>query len=235
MNVLILESDKSTYDQLCEMMVQHDNNCIFLGMMTTVQEGRDFFLRNKERVDIIIADTQLSDGLAFYALDDAPEDVPVVFVSATEEYAMKAFEYNSLSYILKPLNEERLYEAIRKTQERLITNEHRKELMQMVKKHAKYRERFFVKTFKSEKIIHISQVRYMVSENKTTYLVLKDGTSYEFDMTLSALAETLNPKLYMRVNRKYIVPEREVERFEHGINGKEFLVLSGDNPPEIIL
>lgn len=233
MNILIFEDEEYNYDMLCEMIVQQIPNCTFIGPMTTIAEGKQFFANNKERIDLIIADIQLNDGLSFYALSDAPDDVPVIFTTAYECYALKAFEYNSLSYLLKPVDEMELQKAIRKTQERLVTDEHRKELFQIMAKHARYRERFFVKTFNGEKIIYISQVRYIVSEHKCTYLMLNDGTSYEFDKTLRALAEELEPKLYMRVNRKYIVPAREVDRFENGINGKEYLILKGDNPPSI--
>ncbi|MBR2204478.1 MAG: LytTR family transcriptional regulator DNA-binding domain-containing protein [Prevotella sp.] len=99
-----------------------------------------------------------------------------------------------------------------------------------------YRERFCVNTFKGERVITTSDVRYIVSENKCTYFVLHDGSSFDINMTLTAIAEVLNPRSFMRVNRKYIVPLVQVERFEQDINGKERLILKhGRRTPKIII
>ncbi len=140
-----------------------------------------------------------------------------------------------LSYLLKPVDERELREAIRKTQERMITDEHREELFAMLSEHARYRERFIVNTFNGQKVVSVSMVRYIVTEQKCSYLVMADGTSHEVNRPLMALADELNPHEFMRVNRKYIVPLREVESFELLTNGKEKLLLRGDNPPEIII
>lgn len=235
MNILIFDKEKESFEMLREMISQHHADCTFFGPVKTIAEGQTFFLRNKTRIDVIVANVQLADGLSFYALDDAPADVPVIFLADTGEHALKAFEYNSLSYILKPVSPTTLMEAIRKTQERLITDEHRKELLQMIKKQAKYRERFLVKTFKGETLIDISQIRYWVSEEKSTYAVKADGTMFAMDRPLNVLITELDPRFYMRVNRKYIVPAREIERFEHSTNGKEILILRGEESPDIVL
>ena len=83
-----------------------------------------------------------------------------------------------------------------------------------------YRERFIVNTFKGEKVVDVSEVRYIVSENKSTYIVLHDGSSFNIDMPLSIIAGQLCPRTFMKVNRKYIIPLSMVERFEQDINGK---------------
>ncbi|MBQ9237548.1 MAG: LytTR family transcriptional regulator [Prevotella sp.] len=101
---------------------------------------------------------------------------------------------------------------------------------------ARFRERFFVNTFKGEKVIDVAQVRYFVSENKSTYIVLHDGNSFVVEMTLTDIMEQLDPHAFMRVNRKYIVPILEVAGFERDVNGKERLVLKqGNKSPEIII
>lgn len=235
MNIVVFEDEQYTYDMLCQMLLEQIDDCHIYGPLTSIAEGIDFFANNNERIDLIIADIQLNDGLSFYALTEAPADAPVIFTTAYDEYALKAFHYNSLSYLLKPVDEEELHEAIRKTQERMITDEHREELFRMLGNSSAYRERFFVKTYRGEKVISIQKVRYIVSEQKCTYLVLKDGTSYEVDKSLSILEEQLNPRRFMRVNRKYIIPAEEVESFITASNGKEQLVLRGENSPEIII
>lgn len=250
MNILIFEDEQYNFDLLCDMLLEQIPDCNVIGPLSTIVEGQRFFaeynLQNSlscnegaggssGRLDIIIADIQLNDGLSFYALADAPADVPIIFTTAYDEYALKAFEYNSLSYLLKPIDEDKLREAIRKTQQRMITDLHREEFFALLSRHARYRERFVVNTFKGEKVIHVDAVRYIVSEQKCSYLVMPDGGSFELDKPLMALADELNPQEFMRVNRKYIVPKREVAGFENLTNGKEKLLLRGDNPPEIIV
>lgn len=235
MNILIFEDERYNYDLLEQILTEHLEGCVMYGPLGSIAEGKEFFAQNEERLDLIIADIQLNDGLSFYALTDAPDDVPIIFTTAYDEYALKAFEYNSLSYLLKPVDEDELLMAIRKTQERLITDEHREELFELLARHMHYRERFFVKTFKGERVINISQVRYFVSEQKTTYAKLHDGSSYELEQSLGALEEELNPRHYMRVNRKYIVPAREVCSFEVLSGGRELLVLNGTDSPEIVI
>lgn len=99
-----------------------------------------------------------------------------------------------------------------------------------------YRERFIVNTFKGEKVVDVSEVRYIVSENKSTYIVLHDGSSFNIDMPLSIIAGQLCPRTFMKVNRKYIIPLSMVERFEQDINGKERLILKhGRKNPKITI
>lgn len=210
--------------------------CTILGPIASITDGKAFFRKNNENIDLIIADIQLTDGLSFYALQDAPADVPIIFTTAYDEYALRAFKYNSLSYLLKPIDEQELSTAIRKARERLITDDKRQTFFSLLAENARYRERIVVNTYKGEKVVGLEEVHYIVSENKITYIVLHDGTSYYINMTLTNLAEQLNPRKFMRVNRKYIVPISEVEGFERDINGKERLLLkeSVKNPLIII-
>lgn len=128
-----------------------------------------------------------------------------------------------------------LHEALHKIEEQAREIEMlRRRLKQLADGRKRYRERFTVRTFKGEKVINVKEIRYIVSENKCTYIVLHDGTSFDFDMTLAAIETLLDPSVYMRVNRKYIVPVGEVECMEQDINGKERLILrKGKKNPEI--
>lgn len=235
MNILIFEDEIYNYHFLYEMLTKLLPQSDIRGPLASIAEGKRFFATNQERIDLIIADIQLNDGLSFVALSEAPADVPIIFTTAYDEYALKAFEYNSLSYLLKPIDEDELHIAIRKSQERLISDDHRKELFLNISNHNKYRERFIINTFKGEIVVHVSQIRYFVSEEKSTFIKMLDGSSHTIDLSLKAIEEQLNPNEFMRVNRKFIVPMQQIERFERGINGKETLILKGQNPPSITI
>ncbi len=218
MNILILEDDIYSYYQLCSIITDMLPDSNIIGPMTSVNSCSKFFQDNKETLHLIITDVNLEDGTAFTALDEAPPEVPVVFTTSHEEYALRAFDYNSLAYLLKPIDEARLKKALRKA-------------LGM-----EYRERFIVNTFKGEKVVSVDDIRYFVSENKLTYIVLNNGTSFNVDLTLTAIDAQLNPKRFMRVNRKYIVPVNMVDILERDINGKERLKLKpGKKNPEIII
>ena len=210
-------------------------SALLIGPIPTVAEARHFFLSESE-ADIIIADIQLNDGLSFDALSCAPDNVPIIFTTAHEEYALKAFEFNSLSYLLKPIEEDTLRTALKKAQRLIPANAHNvKHKVPTLSKKEKFRERFMVKTVKGEKMIPVSGIRYFVSEQKNTYLKLLDNTSYPINIPLEKLSTMLDPQKFMRVNRKFIVPLEQVSETERLSNGKEKLILKGDNPPEIII
>ena len=121
MKILILEDEMHQYNVLRHMLEDIMPSALLIGPIPTVSEARHFFLSHSE-ADIIIADIQLNDGLSFEALSCAPDNIPIIFITAHEEYALRAFEYNSLSYLLKPIDNDKLCTALKKAQ-RLITVE----------------------------------------------------------------------------------------------------------------
>lgn len=240
MRILIFEDEKYNYDLLRQMLEEQMPDCVICGPLASIAEGKEYFARMKNGdaesdLSLIIADIQLNDGLSFYALAEAPADIPVIFTTAYDEYALRAFEFNSLSYLLKPVDEDELRKAIHKALHRLISDEHREEFYRMLANNAQYRERFVVKTYNGEHVLRCSEVRYFVSEQKSTYAKLHDGSSYDLGISLTQLETELNPHTFMRVNRKYIVPITEIDGFRSGSNGKEYLILHGTEQPEIIV
>ncbi len=239
MKILIFEDEIYNYHLLAHMLEELEPGCEVVGPITTVEHGREY-LALHSNADIIIADVQLSDGLSFDALKNVPENIPIIFTTAYEEYALRAFEYNSLSYLLKPIGEEELSIALKKAKRLMAPAEDNsrridKELLRKLINEEVYRERFIVKTRKGERVVSVSNIRYIVSENKTTYIRLLDGTSFPIDISLDRMSDQLNPKSFMKVNRKYIVPIEQVESMETITNGKELLHLKGAAAPDIII
>lgn len=241
MRIVILEDELYSYRLLRQMLLELDAQTEIVGPFTTVADSRDFFFTHQP-MDLIIADIQLNDGLSFEALDAAPPTAPVIFTTAYDEYALKAFQYNSLSYLLKPIDDEELAEAIRKaaTLFRAPASLPAEQLFHAalasdLRQGTPYRERFIAKTALGDRVIIASAVRYIVSENKSTYVCHLDGTTYPVAISLADLEPQLNPHDFMRVNRKYIVPAAQVQELRNLENGKERLILKGDNPPDIII
>lgn len=240
MKILIFEDEIHHYHVLRHMIERIMPSALLIGPIPTVAEGRHLLLSQSE-VDIIIADIQLSDGLCFEALTYAPDEIPIIFTTESEEYALKAFDFNSLSYLLKPIDEEQFRIAMKKAERLLSCKKSNTEssnitnTLPTLTQNEGFKKRFTVKTAKGEKVISLSGIRYIVSEQKNTYIKLLDDTSYPINMSLEELASQLDPQQFMRVNRKFIVPLEQVAATERLPNGKKRLILKGDTPPEIII
>lgn len=237
MKILIFEDEIYNFHQLRHLLEEMGAQFDVIGPITSVEQGREYLSLHHD-IDIIVADTQLSDGLCFDALTYAPSNTPIVFISSTGEHALKAFEFYSLSYLVRPFDDITFTEAMNKA--RHLLDYKPMEKTEKGKKEPqgarwRYRERFVVKAFNGERIVLISTIQYIVSEHKSTYLVLLDGTSCPVDMSLDALSRQLDPNIFMRVNRKYIIPIEQVGGMEHLVNGKALLKLKTVPSPEIIV
>lgn len=239
MKILILEDEIHNFHLLRHMLEELDKEYYVAGPITSVNYAIDYFMMGAD-VDIIIADIQLNDGLSFDALKYAPANTPVIFTTAYDQHALRAFEYNSLSYLLKPIDEDELRVALQKAK-RLKGNAGGNVgvdeiLADAFNEHSEpYRKRFLVKAGQGERVILIDSVRYIVSEEKTTYIKLLDGGSYPLDMPLDTLVEQLDPRYFMRVNRKFIIPLNCVSGTQPLTGGRERLILRGDNVPDIVI
>lgn len=234
--IVVFEDDPYHFRLLRHYLTDINPDNEIVGPLTTAESGKAFFSYHQD-VDLIMADIQLSDGLVFDALAYAPDDIPVIFTTAHKDYALEAFNHNSLCYLLKPISEHALAKAIKRTMP-LIRNA-RHDRGNAAAEHGTYgsqhRHDFLVKTATGETCVYAPMLRYVASENKSTYLHLIDGTSFTIDLTLEELTRQLDPVAFMRVNRKYIVPKEQVRGFGHLANGKIKLELYGDSCPEIIV
>lgn len=244
MKILILEDEIYNFHLLRHMLEEIDPEYNVVGPVTSIKYGMDYFHMHPD-VDIIIADIQLNDGLSFDALKYAPQHVPVIFTTAYDQHALRAFEYNSLSYLLKPIDEDELRQAMKKAM-RLMDGKGQQAdgvsadsigdvARNAIASPTPYRQRFLVKTSQGERVVLLDSVRYIVSESKTTYIKLLDGGSYAIDLTLDTLSEQLDPHLFMRVNRKFIVPLASVCETLALANGRMQVILHGDTSPDIII
>jgi two-component system response regulator LytT len=116
MNILILEDERRNYNHLRRMIEAMDRTFSTIGPAASIQEAVEY-MRHGEVADIILADIRLSDGLSFEAFNREPPSVPVIFTTAYDEYAIKAFKYNAIDYLLKPVDADELEAAIRRARQ----------------------------------------------------------------------------------------------------------------------
>lgn len=235
LSIVVFEDDQYHF-----MLIRHHLAAInpdfeVVGPLTSAESGKAFFSYHQD-IDLIIADINLSDGLVFEALAYAPDDIPVIFTTAHNDHALEAFNYNSLCYLLKPISERALAKAIKRTMPLIRQASHDLGRLSTTCTYgSQHRHDLLVKTPTGQRRVHVPMLRYVASENKSTYLHLIDGTSFTIDLTLEELSAQLDPCTFMRVNRKYIVPKEQVKGFEHLANGRIQLKLYCDDCPEIIV
>ena len=233
MKILIFDTDVQNYHFICGVLEDHDVGYEVIGPFTTIEQCRDYILRHKD-IDIIITDVMLGNDMIFDVLNIVPSHVPLIFVTSHEEFALKAFEYHSLSYLIKPVEEANLIKAISKAV-RLRKVSPLLTPQGSWSKGGEENPRMVVKTFNGERIIYFSTIRYIVSEQKNTYIKLLDGNSYRVDKTLDEMAMQLGEEKFKKVNRKYIVPIEQVLGTERRENGKLCILLKGKDFPNIIV
>ncbi len=179
-------------------------------MLHSVQESLDWFSQN-QHPDLIFLDIQLSDGLSFEIFEAVEIKSAVIFTTAYDEYALKAFKLNSIDYLLKPIDEDDLEVAVSKFKARLPKQESSNFDFDQIRKllanpfERNYKQRFTVKIGQHLKVIPVTEIECFYSENKGTYIHTSDNRDYLIESTLEVLEGELDPAQFFRVSRKFIV------------------------------
>ena len=222
MDVLIIEDEKRNYNRLKRLLEEIDYAFRIIGPVTSVAEIVDYFAHN-EMPDLILADIRLTDGLSFDAFSRVAVHAPVIFTTAYDEYAVRAFKYNGIDYLLKPIDAEELAAAVTKArkQKSEATNDNLSRLLEQMLRHDnRYRERFLLPYRDGYKTVLVGDVNHIYSENKNTCLYLNDGTSGIVSLSLETLETQLNPDKFFRANRQYILHIDSVEYIGNYFNSK---------------
>lgn len=213
MKILILEDEEPNYKRLSKMLANLRPNAEVFGPIDNVAEVRVFLTENT--VDLIVADIRLSDGLAFEAFDETDLRCPVIFTTAYDEYAIKAFKYNGIDYLLKPIVKEELAMALDKSDALKGKDEipGLNELFRLLDKdNTKYRRRFLVPDRDGMIAVSTEQIRYISYENGMAKLYLTKNRIFSIDYSLDEIERELDPEQFLRVTRYHIVSISAIER-----------------------
>ena len=237
MNVLIIEDEKPAARRLNRMLAALDIQVE--QMLHSVEESLNW-LQNNNHPDLIFLDIQLSDGLSFEIFEEIEVKSAIIFTTAYDEYALKAFKLNSIDYLLKPLDDEELEVAVNqfKNQQPKHSNvqvnidDIRKLLINPVDR--KFKKRLTIKVGQHIKIIHIDEIECFFSEHKSTYIHTKENRNYLLDHSLEHWQEQLDPENFFRVNRTFILHINAIRDIVSYSNSRLKLVLHSYNETEII-
>ena len=238
MNVIIIEDEKPSARRLQRMLKILDINAET--MLHSVEESIAWFETN-EHPDLIFLDIQLSDGLSFEIFEAIDIKSAVIFTTAYDEYALKAFKLNSIDYLLKPIDDEDLKTAVEKykgrtPQKQSVTldfNDIKSLLVNPIER--EYKKRFSVKVGQHLKLINIEDIECIYSENKGTYAFTTEGRNYLLDATLDELEAELEPDVFFRVSRKFYVNINAIKDMVSYTNSRLQIKLNRFNEQDIIV
>ncbi len=238
MNVIIIEDEKPAARRLNRML--NDLGIEVNIMLHSVQESIEWFSNNKHP-DLIFLDIQLSDGLSFEIFDTITIKSSIIFTTAYDEYALKAFKLNSIDYLLKPIDDEELEAAITKYKEQVPAKKQIQIDFDDIKKllvnpmDRTYKKRFTTKVGQHLKIFAVEDIECFYSENKGTYLHTTDNRNYLIDTTLESLEDELNPQQFFRVSRKFYVNINAIKDIISYTNSRLQVKLNHFTEQEIIV
>jgi two-component system, LytTR family, response regulator LytT len=205
MNVLIIEDESLAADKLEKMLTDIDPSIKIVAKTGSITESARWLMQHTP--DLIFLDIQLSDGISFSIFEQVVVNTPVIFTTAYDQYAIKAFQLNSIAYLLKPIRQSDLTESLRKyhTLKSAFSIDFDALLAGIQGKEPEYKKRFLIQIGDKIKRVEVADVAYFFALDKGVYLRTNQGNTYPVEFTLDKLESMVNPAVFFRINRKYMI------------------------------
>lgn len=235
--ILILEDEKLNSERIKRLILKIRPEVEILGIMTSVKNTVAWLSQNKAP-DLILMDIQLADGLSFEIFNLADVSCPIIFTTAYDEYAIKAFKYNSVDYLLKPIEKTELETAILKlensSQKPQSQHAQIEDLLAYMQP-KEYRKRFLIPYRDGYKKVNADDIAYFYSNMNINYATLFNGEEVVVSQTLETLEQELDPKNFFRANRQYIIHVNSIENVHNYFNGKLKLKIKCSKDEDIMV
>ncbi len=212
MRILIVENEMPAAERIIRLLKKTDRSVFVMGIVETVEEAINR-LQKQPQPDLILMDIQLDDGLCFEIFDTISVDIPVIFITAYDEYTLKAFKVNSIDYLLKPVSEESLRTALAKHRKLYSYNYPSQwqfnQLLQEFRN--QYKTRFLIKAGNRYRSVSVREISHFQIIQRNVFLLGFSGKGYDIDYTLEQLEGILDPRKFFRINRECIVSINAIE------------------------
>jgi len=206
MNVVIIEDEQLAAEKLINQLQLLAPDVAVLAILESVEEAINWLAANSPP-DLVFMDIQLEDGISFEIFDAVKVEAPVIFTTAYDEYAIRAFKVNSIDYLLKPIGNKELKAALAKFRskyedEQAFTQKVARVIEQISKK---YKNRFFIKVGTRYQSIQVSDICCFYVEERNTFLRTSAGKTFDLDHSLDQLQLMVDPEQFFRISRNYLV------------------------------
>ena len=225
MKALIIEDEKAAVRNLMALLGEVDPDIEVIDVLDSITDSVEWF-QSHPMPELIFLDIHLADGSAFEIFGHVDISCPVIFTTAYDEYALKAFKVNSVDYLLKPIDADDIRKALDKLS-RLQSTAVEKEaidysaVMQALKRVEVYKTHFLI-PMKGDKLLPVSvdMILFFYIADGNVKAVMTDGKEYLFTQTLDELADSLDPALFFRINRQYLISRKAVQDIDLWFNGR---------------
>ena len=235
--IVILEDEAPNSDRLQRLLIELKPSVRILAVLESVKTATEWFVKN-ESPDLVLMDVRLADGLSFEIFSYIEIKCPIVFTTAYDEYAVKAFKYNSLDYLLKPVEKDELEHALHKFE--ILQNNSTKLQVDIENLVASiqpnnYRTRFLLPYRDGYRSVQAGDIAYFSSESNASYAHFLSGDSIIIPQTLEKLERELDPKVFFRANRQFIIHIDSIKEVHNHFNSKLKIELKLESHAEIII
>lgn len=219
MNILIIEDETVSADRLRSMLRQADNSLTVVAVLDSV-EASISYLQTQPPVDLIFMDIELGDGQSFHIFNSVSIDTPVIFITAYQQHALKAFKHNSIDYLLKPLGMRELEGALQKWK-RLQDKRGKKTFSaDPTNAEANRRSRFLAKVGTRLTSVPVENIAYFYTREKQLYIKTKTSEDLLFDKCLEEIENEVDEQYFFRANRQFIIGYDAIEKVQSWYSGK---------------
>ncbi|MBS1597101.1 MAG: response regulator transcription factor [Bacteroidetes bacterium] len=231
MKTIIIEDEKPAAEKLRKILMKYDSSINVLVTLDSIASATEWLSRNAAP-DLIFMDIELSDGLSFKIFETHPLYCPIIFTTAYDEYWQEALEQNSIDYLLKPIRQEKLENALNKYKKlkQHFSSNYLSVFQQFSanNKQAQYRKRFLLKKGTELVGLKTEDIAYCYAAHKIVFIIDNKAQRYILDRSLNDLEKELDPVIFFRINRKYLVNMHHIQRIKTYAKSKLMVEL---NPP----
>jgi two-component system, LytTR family, response regulator LytT len=236
MKVVIIEDEAPASRRLIKLLDQTGINIEISAILESVSQSKKWFLENPAP-DLIFSDIQLADNLSFEIFNHIEVRSPIIFITAFDQYAIRAFEHLSIDYLLKPVRLENLQKSLEKYKKLThpVTNSiNTAELLRMISR-PEYRERFLVYSGDNLLSIKIDEIAYFYSEDGTSFLATCEKKRFILNESLDKIEKELDPKNFFRANRQFLVSISGIAKVSPYFNQKLLITLNPSSEIELVV
>lgn len=239
MQVILIEDEMPAANRLARMLEQLDGEIVIRERFDSVESSVRYFLSEPAPFDLVFMDIQLADGLSFDIFAQAPVKAPVIFTTAFDQYTLKAFKVNSVDYLLKPIDESELSNAVEKYRQlyRNKKTDFSEKILQLVQQMngGRYKERLMIKRGQQLSYLKTENVAYCYADGKLCFAVDFNNAKYLLESNLTQLEEQLSPTQFYRINRHLLVNIESVKKVHTWLGGRLKIEVSPTTTAETIV
>lgn len=224
---VIIEDEAVNARNLEFLLSELNSNVRVIAVLRSVKESVDYLSNHLEELDLMFMDIRLTDGISFEILDKVPVTKPIIFTTAYEEYALKAFNTYGIAYILKPFDKEELSAALNKYQMMFkeknsdsFSSESLKMVLHEIQNRTQFKNSFLFQNQNRLIPVKADSIAWFYSKNEITRVCTFNGMLYHTDDTLESLITKLDSAIFFRANRQFIINRNAVESIDFYFNGR---------------